>query len=379
MMSFFNMDTSLDIGIDLGTANTLVYLRGKGLVLNEPSILACDRDTGNVMAIGHEALAMHEKLHSGIITIRPINRGVITDYASIIKLAKSLLHKIKKNYFFGIHRLVMSIPMGITEVGKKAAFDVAEHLNAKEVYLIAEPIATAIGMEINPFEASGNMIVNIGAGTTEIAVLSLGGIVTGESLPVAGNDVNDRIFRSIRDTYNVVVSDFVIEKAKIDVASHDQNVTIEVSGLNIETGLPEVLEIESSIIRKAITIPINQIISSLKKHIEGLVNKPDLAVDILKHGIFLTGGAALTYGLDEKIKNETNISVNIPKDPLVSAIMGIGVILDDIKKYRPLLVENSKRKKWSSDVENGFSGLKSELSKEKNSNNFDSDSSPEAF
>jgi len=378
-MSFFNMDSSLDIGIDLGTANTLIYLRGNGLVLNEPSILACERDTGNVLAFGDEALAMHEKLHYGIITIKPISRGVITDYASIIKLTKAFLHKVKKNYFFGIHRLVISIPLGITEVGKKAVFDVAEHLNAKETFLIAEPIATAIGIGLNPFEAAGNMIVNIGAGTTEIAVLSLGGIVTGESLPVAGNDVNDRIFRSIRDSYNVVVSDHVIEKIKIDIVSHDKDVSIGVGGLNIETGLPEILDIESSIIRKAMSIPIAQMISSLKRHIESLVNKPDLAVDILKHGIYLTGGGALTYGLDEKVENETNISVNLPDDPLTSVIMGIGTILDDIKKYRPLLATNARKKKWSSDAESTFAGLKAELNKESNSDDFDSEPTREAL
>lgn len=346
-----HLDRGIDIGLDLGTANTLIYQRGKGLVLNEPSIVACETHSDKILGSGREAMIMHEKLHPGIITIKPIQKGVIADYNCTIKLIKALLDKIKTKFYWSIRRMVISIPMGITEVEKRAVYDAAEHIGAKEIYLIAEPIAAAIGIGLKPFEAIGNMIVNIGAGTTEIAVISLGGIAAGESLPIAGTEIDDTINRYIRDNRNLAISDHVTELVKINIGSAfklEQEISLNISGLNIETGLPETIEVDSATIRKAIAIPLSQIIVSIKKNIEALTPKPDLAVDILQRGIYLTGGGSLIKELDKKIVSETTIPVNIVENPLIPVIMGIGNIIEDLKTYRPLLSSNKNKNSFFS-------------------------------
>jgi rod shape-determining protein MreB len=343
-MSFFN-NLFRDIAIDLGTANTLIYIRGKGVVLNEPSIVARERNTGKVVAIGHEALLMHEKTHPGIVTVRPLANGVIADYEATEELIKGMIKKTKSRFSLGIHRMVIGIPSGITEVEKRAVHNAAEHVGAKEVYLVAEPIAAAIGIGLDFNEARGNMIVDIGGGTTDIAVISLGGIASGESLRVAGTDITNSIIRHFRKAYNMSIGERTVEEIKVQIASAyklDEELSMVVKAVNIKSGLPESMKVDSVTIRDAISTPISQIITSIRKTLEVLVTKPELSVDILDRGIYLAGGGALIKGFDKKINEETKLAVHITEDPLTAVARGTGEILENIEKYRSVLM-TSKR------------------------------------
>ena len=341
-MSFFS-NLFRDIAIDLGTANTLIFIRDKGVVLNEPSIVARERNTGKVVAIGHDALLMHEKTHPGIITIRPLASVVIADYEATEELIKGLIKKTKSQFSFGIRRMVIGIPSGITEVEKRAVRDSAEHVGAKEVFLIAEPMAAAIGIGIDVKEPMGNMIVDIGGGTTEIAVISLGGIASGESLRVAGTDITNAIIRHFRKTYNLAIGERTAEDVKIKIASAyklEKELTMTVRGRNLVTALPEEREVNSPTIREAIATPISQIIASVKKSLE--VTKPELSADILDRGLFLAGGGALIKGLDKKINEETRLAVHISEDPLTAVARGTGEVLENLEKYRTVLLANKR-------------------------------------
>jgi len=343
-MSFFSR-LFKDIAIDLGTANTLIYIRNEGVVLNEPSIVARERNSGKVVAIGNEALLMHEKTHPGIITIRPLANGVIADYEATEELIKGLIKKTKSRFSLGIRRMVIGIPSGITEVEKRAVHDAAEHIGAKEIYLVAEPIAAAIGIGLEFNEARGNMIVDIGGGTTDIAVISLGGIASGESLRVAGTDITNSIIRHFRKAYNMSIGERTVEEIKMQIASAyklEKELTMTVKAVNIKSGLPEAMQVDSVTIREAISTPIGQIITSIKKTLEVLVVKPELSVDILDRGIFLAGGGALIKGIDKKINEETKLAVHITEDPLTAVARGTGEILENIEKFRPVL-HSSKR------------------------------------
>ncbi|MBM3422292.1 MAG: rod shape-determining protein [Chlorobi bacterium] len=375
-MNGFHLDRGIDIGLDLGTVNTLIYQRGKGLIVNEPSILACEARSNKILEVGRDALIMHEKLHPGIITIRPVKKGVIADYECTVKMIKVLLDKVKTKFYWSIRRMVISIPMGITEVEKRAVYDAAEHIGAREIYLVAEPMAAAIGIGLNPFEPVGNMIVNIGAGTTEIAVICLGGIASGESLPIAGTELDDTINRYIRDHRNLAISDYIIETIKKTLSSAlrlEQELSMNVSGLNIETGLPDTIEIDSETLRKVIATPLNQIIVSIRKNIEALSPKPDIAVDILKRGIYLTGGGALIKDMNKKIATETTIPVNMVDNPLTPVIMGIGTIIEDLPFYRTLLSTNKNKNPFFSgknqDTDSGTSQQNSENNQSRNNDN----------
>ncbi|NTW63726.1 MAG: rod shape-determining protein [Chlorobiaceae bacterium] len=341
-MSFFS-NLFRDIAIDLGTANTLIFIRDKGVVLNEPSIVARERNTGKVVAIGHDALLMHEKTHPGIITIRPLASGVIADYEATEELIKGLIKKTKSQFSFGIRRMVIGIPSGITEVEKRAVRDSAEHVGAKEVFLIAEPMAAAIGIGIDVKEPMGNMIVDIGGGTTEIAVISLGGIASGESLRVAGTDITNAIIRHFRKTYNLAIGERTAEDVKIKIASAyklEKELTMTVRGRNLVTALPEEREVNSPTIREAIATPISQIIASVKKSLE--VTKPELSADILDRGLFLAGGGALIKGLDKKINEETKLAEHISDDQLTAVARGTGEVLENLEKYRTVLLANKR-------------------------------------
>ena len=341
-MSFFS-NLFRDIAIDLGTANTLIFIKGKGVVLNEPSIVARERNTGKIVAIGHEALLMHEKTHPGIITIRPLASGVIADYEATEELIKGLINKTKSQFSFGIRRMVIGIPSGITEVEKRAVRDSAEHVGAREVYLVTEPMAAAIGIGLDVKEPMGNMIVDIGGGTTEIAVISLGGIASGESLRVAGTDITNAIIRHFRKAYNLAIGERTAEDVKIKIASAyklEKEMTMMVRGRNLVTALPEEREVNSATIREAIATPISQIITSIKKSLE--VTKPELSADILDRGLFLAGGGALIKGLDKKINEETKLAVHISDDPLTAVARGTGEVLENLEKYRSVLLSTKR-------------------------------------
>ena len=337
-MSFFS-NLFRDIAIDLGTVNTLIFIRGKGIVLNEPSIVARQRNTAKIMAIGHEALLMHEKTHPDIVTIRPLANGVIADYAATEDLIRGLINKTKTRFSFGIRRVVISIPSGITEVEKRAVRDSAERVGAKKVYLVTEPLAAAIGIGLDVHEPMGNMIVDIGGGTTEIAVISLGGIASGESLRVAGTEITNLIIRHAREKLNLAIGERTAEEIKMNIASAyklEKEITMMVSGINLESGLPESREVDSVSIREAIATPISQIIASIKKTLEMLVVKPELSVDILNRGLYLAGGGALIKMLEKKISAETKLKVHICEDPLTAVARGTGEILENLEKYRAI-------------------------------------------
>lgn len=332
-----------DVAIDLGTANTLIYIRDKGVVLNEPSIVARERNSGKVVAIGHDALLMHEKTHPGIVTIKPLSNGVIADYEATEELIKGLINKTKSQFSLGIRKMVIGIPSGTTEVEKRAVRDSAEHVGAKEVYLVVEPMAAAIGIGIDVKEPMGNMIVDIGGGTTEIAVISLGGIASGESLRVAGTDITNSIIRHFRKAYNLAIGERTAEDVKIKIASAyklDKELSMTVRGRNLVTALPEEREINSPTIREAISTPISQIIISIKKSLE--VTKPELSADILDRGLFLAGGGAVIKGLDKKINEETKLAVHISEEPLTAVARGTGEVLENLEKYRSILLPTKR-------------------------------------
>jgi rod shape-determining protein MreB len=282
---------------------------------------------------------MHDKLHPGIVTVRPLFNGAIGDYQAMQELIRGLIVKTNKRFSFGIRHLVISIPSGITPVEKRAVRDFAQDVGASKIYLVTNPIAAAIGIGLEVREPVGNMVVDIGGGTTEIAVISLSGIASGECLKVAGADITELIVRHLREEYNMAVGELTAENIKIKLASagkEDTEIGREVRGINIESGLPEVRMIGSSSIREVIAVPINQIISSIKKSLEALVIKPELSVDILDRGLFLVGGGANIRGIDKKIQEETNVPVHICDDPQAVVAKGVGEILENLKKYRGL-------------------------------------------
>jgi len=348
LANVLNIETTIDLGLDIGTANTLMCIKDKGVVVNDPTIVAVESDSGKLLAIGHEALNMHQKMHPGIQTIQPVTQGIIADYDVALKLIRELLHTIRPRTLFGIHRLAISIPLGITEVAKRAVFDMAERLGAKETCLITEPIAAAIGAGINPVEPVAKMIVNLGAGSTQIAVVSLGGIVSGESLAVSGNQINNAIIRYLRENNNLAISDYAAEQIKLKLATCsgkiENDCRLTVKGFNLRSGFPETQEISSVTIREIITTLLQEIVTAIKKSIEVLADKPDVAVDILERGMYLTGGGALLTGIDRKIQTETGLAVTTCDEPDIAVSKGLCTILENIENYRPVLITNRKQK-----------------------------------
>ncbi|KAK3582301.1 hypothetical protein CHS0354_023841 [Potamilus streckersoni] len=290
-----------DIAIDLGTVNTLVYVRGRGIVLNQPSIIAFNRTTGAVVAIGSSAERMFEKTHSNISVVKPLADGVIADYEAAEALIRGFMREIQKKFSIGIRRMVVGIPSGITEVEKRAVRDSAEHAGAREVYLVSEPMAAAIGLELDIDAPFGNMIVDIGGGTSDIAVISLSGVATGESIRVAGNEITNAILEHFRRVYNLAIGEKTAEEIKKKIGSAaelEEELIVTVKGRNLVTSLPER--------RDAISEPINQIINAIKRCLEKV--PPELSADVLDRGIMLTGGGALIKELDKRIGKETKLS-----------------------------------------------------------------------
>ncbi|WP_232203957.1 rod shape-determining protein [Chlorobaculum parvum] len=323
-------------------------IKDQGIVVNEPTIVAVESESGELLAFGHDALNMHQKMHPGIQTIMPISKGIIGDYENVQKLFRELLHHVKPRILFGIHRLVISIPYGITEVGKRAFFDMAEHLGAKEAYLVLEPIAAAIGAGINPFEPVASLIVNLGAGTTQITVISLGGVVSGESLSISGNQINNAIIESLREKNNLAISEYAAEHIKLNITTTDRpdrESRLTVKGFNLLTGFPDTQEVSTVELREIITTSLQEVVTAIKKCIEVLADKPDVAVDILERGIYLTGGGALLAGIDKKIQSETGLNVTICEEPQTTVSKGLCTILNNFELYRPVLIDNKKKHK----------------------------------
>lgn len=333
---------SNDIAIDLGTANTLVWMKGKGIVLNEPSIVAFDRNTKRIVAIGHEARAMVGKTHRDIRTIRPMKDGVIADFEIAEGMMRAFIRKISPAWQ-PARRVVVCVPSGITEVEKRAVRDSAEHAGAKEVYLIAEPMAAAIGIGLNVSEPVGNVIVDIGGGTTEIAVIALSGIVNDESIRIAGDEMTRSIVQYFKKNYNILIGDRTAEMIKCEVGSAvplDPEIEIEVKGRDLVAGIPRMTQVSSVDIRAALNESVSAMIDAVRALLER--TPPELAADIFDRGIMLTGGGAMLKGLDERLRRETNLPVHVAEDPLEAVVRGTGKVLENLHEYSSVLIKSRR-------------------------------------
>lgn len=333
---------SADLAIDLGTANTLIYQKGKGIVLNEPSIVAFDRNTKKIVAIGKEAQEMLGRTHRDIRTIRPMKDGVIADFEIAEGMLREFIKKINANWLPS-RRIVICVPSGVTEVEKRAVRDSAEHAGAKEVHLIAEPMAAAIGVGLDVEAAVGNMIVDIGGGTTEIAVIALSGIVNEESIRVAGDEMNNAIIQFFKKNHNILVGERTAEAIKKEVGSAmplKEEITIRVKGRDLVNGIPKITEASSVEIREALAEPVQAMVDAIKQTLER--TPPELAADILDRGIMLSGGGALLRGLDERLRLETSLPVHVSEDPLSAVVRGTGIVLENLSRYAKVLIKSRR-------------------------------------
>ncbi len=331
---------SLDIGIDLGTANTLVYVKGKGIVINEPSVVAIDKKTKKVLAIGVEAKEMVGRTPANIIAIRPLRDGVISEFEVTEAMLKYFIRKVHEQTLFPLHapRVVVGIPSGVTEVEKRAVHDAAISAGAREAFLVEEPIAAAAGSGLPVTEAIGSMVVDIGGGTTEVAVFSLGGIVVSQSIRVAGDEMDEAIIAYARQKYNLLIGQRMAERAKITIGSAyplPEEQTITLRGRNLITGLPDAIEVSSVEIREALADNVNIIIDSVKTSLDE--TPPELIADLMEGGIGLAGGGALLQGLAERLSEETKIRVYVTDDPLTCVARGAGLVLEDLHKHAKIL------------------------------------------
>lgn len=338
---------SKDIGIDLGTANTLIYVRGKGIVINEPSVVAINKKTGQILAIGKEAKRMVGKTPSHIVAIRPLVDGVISDFEVTEQMLKYFIEKVHKESFslFPRPRVLIGIPSGITEVEKKAVIDAAMNAGAREAYLIDEPMAAAIGARLPVTEAAGNMVVDIGGGTSEIAVISLGGVVISRSLRVAGDEMNEDIIRYCRDEFNLMVGEKTAEDVKIAIGSAyflKEPMSAPVRGRDLISGLPKEVTVSDEQIRQALSRSIRIIVNNIRTVIEE--TPPELLSDVMQKGIILAGGGSLIRGLDKLIANQTEMPVRMMEDPLTAVVRGTGIVLEDLETLKNILVESQHDK-----------------------------------
>lgn len=327
-MGLFNL-FSKDIGIDLGTANTLVYIKGKGIVVREPSVVAMKTDNNEVLAVGDEAKKMIGRTPGNIIAIRPMRDGVIADFHVTQSMLRYFIKKAYGSSAFGKPRVLVSVPSGITEVEKRAVEEAANQAGARNAKLIEEPMAAAIGAGLPVGEPTGSMIVNMGGGTTEIAVISLGGIVTSKSIRVAGDKEDEAIVAYIKRTYNLAIGERTGEEIKITIGSaYPGAVTgdMDIKGRDLVTGLPKTIKISAEEILDALREPISQIIDGIKSTLEK--TPPELAADIMDRGIMLSGGGAQLQGLDSLVKKETGMPVHVAESPLDCVVMGTGKALE---------------------------------------------------
>ncbi|MBN2780453.1 MAG: rod shape-determining protein [Candidatus Marinimicrobia bacterium] len=326
-----------DIAIDLGTANTLIHMRGQGIVINEPSIVSKSTKTGKIIAVGNEARDMLGRTHPNITTIRPMKDGVIADFEMTDGMLQGFIKKIQLSRF-ARPKMVICVPSGITEVEKRAVQESAERANASRVYLIEEPVAAAIGIGIDISKPIGSMIVDIGGGTTEIAVLALNGVVAKESIRVAGDELNNAIVHYFRGKHNLLIGERTAEEIKIAVGSAIpmEEKIIAVKGRNLLTGIPRTVEVDANDVSECLQKTIEMMIAAIKRTLEH--TPPELSSDILDRGVILTGGGSLLHGLDERIRRETNLPVSIADEPLLSVAKGTGKVLENIENYLDVLL-----------------------------------------
>jgi len=337
MFDFFLNVVGRDMGIDLGTANTLVFVKGKGIVLDEPSIVAIDKDTNRILAVGKEAKRMVGRTPGNIVAIRPLKDGVIADFETTEKMLRYFIQRVHKNVAFARPRIVICVPSGITAVERKAVIEATEQAGARSAYIIEEPLAAAIGADLPINEPTGSMIVDIGGGTSEVAVISLGGIVVSQSLRIGGDEMDEAITYYLKKEHNLLLGERTAEKVKIEIGSAfplENEEKMEINGRDLVTGLPKTIIITSQQIRKALEKTIADIVNSVIEVLD--VTPPELASDIMKRGIVLSGGGALLKGLTERVSRETHCPVYLANDPLASVALGAGKCSEDfatLKKY----------------------------------------------
>lgn len=338
---------SQDIGIDLGTANTVVIAQGKGIVINEPSVVAIERDSGRVVSIGAEAKEMVGRTPANIVAIRPLRDGVICDFDLTKKMLHYFINKVYDSRLlrFPHPRVVVGIPKGATEVEKRAVYDAALSAGAREVYLVEEPMAAAIGADLPITESLGSMAIDVGGGTTEVAVFSLGGIVVSRSIRVAGDEMDQMVIQYMRQRYNLMIGERMAEKTKIEIGSAyplQEEKTRIVRGRSLITGLPHQVEVSSVEIREALAGPVNVIIDTAKDTLDE--TPPELVADLMEHGIALVGGGALLKGLAERLSEETKMHVYVPEDPMTCVARGTGKILEHLEALHKVLASTQRSK-----------------------------------
>ena len=335
MFSWF----STDLAMDLGTANTLIYITEKGIVLNEPSVVAINVDENAVEAVGIEAKKMYGRTHSQVNTIRPMKSGVIADFDVTNQMIQYFIKKVLNQYRFLKPRLVVGVPTCITQVEKKAVIDASLMAGIREVHLVEEPMAAAIGVGIPVHRAEGNMIIDIGGGTTDVAVISLSAIAYGESVRVAGDEIDESIVRYMRLQHHLNIGVFEGERTKMEIGSAFPQLgtlTSEIKGLNVKTGVPMSITISDEEIREALKEPLTTIIAVIMRALEKI--PPELSSDIHSNGIYLTGGGALIRGLDKMIEEKTTLKVFIPEEPLLSIVKGAGAVLNDFSNMKKVCI-----------------------------------------
>lgn len=326
---------SRNLGIDLGTANTLVHVRGKGILLREPSVVALDVNTRTVLDVGEGAKRMLGRTPGHIVAIRPLKDGVIADFDQTEKMLRYFIQKVgRSRAFFFAPQVVVGIPSGVTEVEKRAVIDATRKAGAREAYLIEEPMAAAIGAGLPVAEPTGSMIVDVGGGTTEVAIISLAGIVTSRSIRIAGDEIDEAVTSYVRRTYNLFIGDRTAEDVKLQIGSAyplEQELKMTVRGRDLISGLPRSATLSSEEVREAIVEPVNQIVDAVRMALES--TPPELAADIMDQGIFLAGGGALLRGLDRRIEAETAMPVHIADDPLSCVALGAGAVLEEAEQH----------------------------------------------
>ena len=328
-----------EIAVDLGTSNTLIYVRGEGIVLNEPSVVAVEKATGTVKGIGLEAKRMLGRTPDGILAVRPLKDGVIADFDVTEKMLRYFLSSIIQKHVFRVKpKVIVCVPSGITEVEKRAVRDSAHSAGAKEVYMVAEPMAAAIGVGLPVETPTGNMVIDIGGGTTEIAVIALSGIVSDTSIRTGGDELDQAIVQFMRKNYNLLIGEPTAEGIKIAIGSAapvGDEKEMEAKGRDLVSGIPKVVRVHSSEVREAVQEPIQQIVAAVRRALE--ITPPELAGDIVDRGIVMAGGGALIRGLDVLLSQETSLPIRVDDDPLTCVVRGVGRILDDPDKYRSVL------------------------------------------
>ncbi len=334
---------SNDIGIDLGTANILVWVRGQGIVLNEPSVVAVERATGRPVAIGSAAKEMIGRTPGALEAIRPLKDGVIADFETSEKLLSDVIKRVVRRRYLMKPRIVISVPSGITEVEKRAVRDSAENAGAREVFLMQEPMAAAIGVGLAVEQPSGIMIIDIGGGTSEIAVIALNGIVTNTSIRIAGDEMNEALITYLKKNFNLLIGELTAEEIKIGIGSAypmDKELSMEVKGRDLVAGVPKTLKLSSAQVREALVEPIDRIVEAVRESLEA--TPPELASDILDRGIILTGGGALLRGLEKRLRQETNLPVYAAEDPITCVVRGCGAALENMAQYSQVLIRSRR-------------------------------------